>query len=105
MEQEAKQHQSEHTPVTFYQLRKELGTERSEYLFQHIHRVLEIGVAEEYPAEAYKMESDDNAEHTTPTVALLSFLAAGYRHPHFMQCQRYAVECSPKDKIPGCSMP
>ena len=58
MKQKAEQHQSKHAPVAFDQLREKLRTESGEYLSQHIHRVLKIGITEEYPAETDKVESD-----------------------------------------------
>ena len=105
MKQKAEQHQSKHAPVAFDQLREKLRTESGEYLSQHIHRVLKIGITEEYPAETDKVEGNDNAEHTSPTVTLFSFPPSGYRHPDFMHRQCNAVKCAPKNKIPGSSMP
>ena len=72
MKQKAEQHQSKHAPVAFDQLREKLRTESGEYLSQHIHRVLKIGITEEYPAETDKVESDNDSEYTTPAMTLFS---------------------------------
>ena len=66
---------------------------------------MEVGIAEEYPAEADEMESDEDAEHATPAVALLAFLTAGDGHPHLVQRQRHAVKHSPQDEVPRSSVP
>lgn len=105
MKQKAEQHQSKHAPVAFDQLREKLRTESGEYLSQHIHRVLKIGITEEYPAETDKVESDNDSEYTTPAMTLFSFLTTYDGHPHLMHRQSDAVKCSPKYKVPGSSVP
>ena len=56
MQEKAERHQGKHFPITHYQLREKPGTESRKYLPQHIQRSGEIGIAEEYPAEANEVE-------------------------------------------------
>ena len=74
MQEEAERHQGKHFPIAHYQLREKPGTESREYLPQHIQRSGEIGIAEEYPAEADEVERNDDAEEAADATTASPFI-------------------------------
>ena len=105
MQEKAERHQGKHFPIAHYQLWEKPGTESREYLPQHIQRSGEIGIAEEYPAEANEVERNDDAEEAADATTAFALLPSGNAHPELMDSQSNAMQHSPKHKIPGSPMP
>ena len=105
MQEEAERHQGKHFPIAHYQLREKPGTESREYLPQHIQRSGEIGIAEEYSAEADEVERNDDAEEAADATTAFALLPSGNAHPELMDSQSNAMQHAPKHKIPGSPMP
>ena len=73
MKQEAYSHQCKHFPVARQKLLQQFRMEGCKYLANHGHRSLKRGVSEEYPAEAYKMESQYHSKEFTYSSAAILF--------------------------------
>ena len=93
-------HQHEYFPVSFYELYEQFGMERSEYLTNHRYRTFEFGVTEEYPAETYEMEGNDDSKNTSPAGTAVVLGAMEQTADKFMHGQSYTVKCSPDNEIP-----
>ena len=105
MQEKAERHQGKHFPIAHYQLREKPGTESRKYLPQHIQRSGEIGIAEEYPAEANEVERNDDTEEAADATTAFALLPSGNAHPELMDSQSNAMQHAPKHKIPGSPMP
>ena len=75
-------------------------------LRNHCHRVGEIDVSEENPAEAHKVECNDYAHRSQNGIGYAAVLVlASDGEPHFVKSQSHAVKQSPQHKVERRTVP
>ena len=79
--------------------------ERGKDLTDHGNRTGKLGVAEENPAEAHEMESDNHGKHTAPSDTAVSFRTMKQAAEELVYGKCYAVQSAPYDEIPRSTVP
>lgn len=101
MTDEAECHKTEHPWVSADDLPQQFGMEVRGNLGYHRRACLHVAAAEENPAQAYEMESDDNGYDTTPSdTGVVSVMVEHILREELMASQCHAVERTPEDEVP-----
>lgn len=99
MKQIADAHQDEYFPVSGDELRKQFRMEGGEYLADHGNRTFELGIAEEYPAEADEVEGDNYGEHAAPAGTAVGLGTVKQAAEELVYGQCHSMKSAPYDKF------
>ena len=79
--------------------------EGGEYLADHGNRTFELGIAEEYPAEADEVEGDDYGEHAAPAGTAVGLGTVKQTAEELVYGQCHSMKSAPYDEIPRSAVP
>ena len=105
----------EHMPVAGEHVDEELGVEIGENLREHHSQVApvaseekalagDVGIAEEQPGKNHEVEGDEHHE-CPPPAAVHPLGASCDAHPHLVDDECDAMQCSPHHKVERCAVP
>lgn len=92
----AQAHQRKHFPISRNQLHEQFGMERREDLPYHGLRTFESRIAEEYPAEANEMESQDDRKEFLNARTAVGLRTMQQAAQELMDSQCRTVQSAPK---------